>query len=102
MNSRTLYGPVATGLRDQSSQLFASTKPRRLMISLAAPAMRPSRVTSGTRLTKRTVYLSTASTFSSDGQVRLAMPTTSGGKVLPSTLSRVITVVNRVLLDVLL
>ena len=31
--------------------------------------------------------------------MRLAMPTTSGGSVLPSTLSRVITVVNRVLLE---
>ena len=63
--------------------------------------MRPSMVTSGTRLTKRTVYLSTASTFSSDRQMRLAMPSTSAGNFLPSMLSRAITVVNSVLFELL-
>ena len=74
-------------------------KPRRLMISLPSRPMRPSSVTSGMRLTKRTVYLSTASTFSSDGQMRLATAGTSGGSFLPSTLSRASTVVNSVLFE---
>ncbi len=60
--------------------------------------MRPSIVTSGVRLTKRTVYLSIASTFSSAGQARLATAITSGGSALPSTLSRISTLANSVLL----
>ena len=59
--------------------------------------MRPSSVTSGARLTKRTVYLSITSTFSSDGKLRLATPRTSAGSFLPSMLSRASTVVKRVL-----
>ena len=76
-------------------------KPRLLMISLPPLARRPSSVTSGTRFTNRTVYLSTASTFSSDGHRRLAMPSTSAGSALPSMLSRAITVVKSVLSDLL-
>ena len=63
--------------------------------------MRPSRVTSGVRLVKRTVYLSIASTFSSAGKLRLATAGTSGGSFLPSTQSRTSTEVNSVLVLVM-
>lgn len=69
------------------------------MPSLPRRPMRPSMVTSGVRLVKRTVYLSTASTFSSAGNSRLATAGTSGGRFLPWTESRIRTEVNRVLFE---
>ena len=71
------------------------------MMSLPSRPMRPSRVTSGVRLVKRTVYLSIASTFSSAGKLRLATAGTSGGSFLPSTESRTSTDVNSVLVLVM-
>jgi hypothetical protein len=71
------------------------------MMSLPRRPMRPSSVTSGVRLVKRTVYLSIASTFSSAGKLRLATAGTSGGSFLPSTESRTRTEVNSVLVLVM-
>ncbi len=70
-------------------------------MSLPMRPMRPSRVTSGVRLVKRTVYLSIASTFSRAGNRRLATAGTSGGRALPWTESRISTEVNSVLFEVM-
>jgi len=98
------YGPVPTGLRAYSSQDAASSTPRRDTISLPDAASRPSRVTSGVALTKRTVSASTTSTRSSPGHSRRAtgeissgsafdpwptMAENACGKVRPSTTGRV-------------